>query len=128
MLPQSFLNNVYTSTRLRQTIAIGFKYSGGIFVAINAPRIEPKNDNGNNLPTIFKSTFFERKKDNVDVNDPKEEASLFVPSAMDGGIPVASRAGILMSPPPPTTESINAAKNPKNIKMSKIFKSMLPSL
>lgn len=101
-------------------IASGFKYSGGSFVATNAPIIDKINDNGNSFATILKSTLRERINEIADVNDPNDDASLLVPNAIEGGIPVASNAGILISPPPPTTESINAAKNPKIIKMSKI--------
>ena len=40
-------------------------------------------------------------------------ANLFVATAADGLNPVNIKAGKEISPPPPTTESINAAKNPK---------------
>jgi hypothetical protein len=40
------------------------------------------------------------------------EQNLFVPSAIWGGTPAASRAGTVMSPPPPAIESIMAAMNP----------------
>ena len=101
-------------------IASGFKYSGGSFVAVNAPMIDKINESGNSFATILKSTLRERINEIADVNDPKDEASLFVPSDREGGIPVASNAGILISPPPPTTDSINAARKPKMIKMSNI--------
>lgn len=106
-------------------IASGFKYSGGNFVATNAPIIDKINESGKSFATILKSTLRERIKEIADVNDPNDDASLLVPSAIDGGMPVASNAGILINPPPPTTESINAAKKPKIIKMSNICISIL---
>ncbi len=62
------------------------------------------------------------------VNDPIVPASLFVATAADGLNPVNIKAGSEISPPPPTTESIKAAKNP-NINNSKIIdKSMSNSI
>jgi len=47
------------------------------------------------------------------VNEPIVPANLFVATAADGGRPTNIRAGKEISPPPPTTESINAARKPK---------------
>ena len=44
------------------------------------------------------------------VSDPNELANLLVPSANEGGIPIANKAGVEIRPPPPTTASIKAAK------------------
>lgn len=43
------------------------------------------------------------------VSDPNELANLLVPSANEGGIPIANKAGVEIRPPPPTTASIKAA-------------------
>ena len=102
------------------TMIIGFKSAGGNTVAVNAPNIEAAKDNGNNFPTIWKSTLPDLMKEIVDVNEPNELASLLVPKAMAGGIPVASRAGVDISPPPPTTASMKAAKKPNAIIMINI--------
>ena len=47
------------------------------------------------------------------VNDPIVPANLLVATAADGGRPTNISAGNEISPPPPTTESINAARKPK---------------
>lgn len=85
---------------VNMTMTTGFKSSEGKNVAILAPPIANKNTNGNNFPTIFKSTFPERKKRNALVKDPNALANLFVPNAVEGGIPTASNAGMDIKPPP----------------------------
>jgi len=45
------------------------------------------------------------------------DASLLVATAAAGFIPVNKRAGNAIKPPPPTTESMNAAKKPNTIKI-----------
>lgn len=57
------------------------------------------------------------------VSDPIVPASLFVATAVEGGSPTNIRAGSEIKPPPPTTESIKAAKKPKRRSISKMFKS-----
>ena len=57
------------------------------------------------------------------VRDPIVPASLFVATAVEGGSPTNIRAGSEINPPPPTTESINAAKKPKRRSISKILRS-----
>lgn len=57
------------------------------------------------------------------VSDPIVPASLFVATAVEGGSPTNMRAGSEMRPPPPTTESINAAKKPKRRRISKTLRS-----
>lgn len=57
------------------------------------------------------------------VNDPIVPANLFVATAADGGRPTNISAGKEISPPPSTTESINAARKPKKIRMGKMFTS-----
>ena len=49
------------------------------------------------------------------VKDPMELANLFVAIAADGESPENNKAGMEIRPPPPTTESMNAARKPKNI-------------
>ena len=49
------------------------------------------------------------------VNEPIVPANLLVAIAADGGNPVNKRAGNAIKPPPPTTESIKAARKPKMI-------------
>ena len=75
---------------------------------------------GNSFMTSLKFIFPALIKVRVLVKDPIELASLFVARAVEGGSPVNSRAGIEMSPPPPTTESMNAAIKPASIKNSKV--------
>lgn len=99
------------------TITSGFKTSDGKKVAKLAPPTANINTNGNNLNTIFLSTFPDFKNLIALVNEPNALANLFVPNANDGGIPIAKSAGIDIKPPPPTTASINAAKKPKLIIM-----------
>jgi hypothetical protein len=101
-------------------IIIGFSSSGGSTVAVTAPMIDAANDSGKSLPTTLKSTFPDRMKEIVEVSEPNELASLLVPSAVAGCIPTASNAGVEISPPPPTTASINAARNPKKIIINNI--------
>ncbi|BCC51514.1 hypothetical protein bcgnr5414_07870 [Bacillus cereus] len=48
---------------------------------------------------------------------PIVDANLFVATALAGFNPVNNKAGKAINPPPPTTESINAATNPKTIKI-----------
>lgn len=57
------------------------------------------------------------------VRDPIVPASLFVATAVEGGSPTNISAGSEINPPPPTTESINAAKKPKRRRISKILRS-----
>jgi hypothetical protein len=54
------------------------------------------------------------------VKDPIVPASLLVASAAEGEIPVNNKAGMEIKPPPPTTESMNAAINPASTKNSKV--------
>lgn len=82
----------------------------------------PKKERGNNFINDFTSRCPERKNMKLLVKEPIELANLFVASAAVGEMPVNKRAGNVMSPPPPTTESTNAAKNPKTIKMSKMVR------
>ncbi len=49
-------------------------------------------------------------------------------TALAGFSPVNNKAGKAMSPPPPTTESINAATNPKTIKIINIDGSKYKSI
>lgn len=53
------------------------------------------------------------------VSDPIVPANLFVATAAEGGRPTNIRAGKEIRPPPPTTESINAAKKPKEVRSLK---------
>jgi hypothetical protein len=48
------------------------------------------------------------------VNTPIVPANLFVAKAAAGGRPKNKRAGVEIKPPPPTTESMNAAKKPNS--------------
>ena len=50
-----------------------------------------------------------RKKCQVAAAEPKVDCSLLVPSASCGGSPQPNRAGTVISPPPPATESMNPA-------------------
>ena len=52
------------------------------------------------------------------VKEPIDPANLFVATAAAGDRPVNNNTGKVISPPPPTTESINAAKNPNTIKVN----------
>lgn len=99
----------------------GFKICAGNIVAKLAPPAANINTNGNNLSTIFKSTLPERINLIALVSDPNELANLLVPSANEGGIPIANKAGVEIRPPPPTTASIKAAKNPNAIIINIIF-------
>lgn len=101
----------------------GFKTEAGKKEAKLAPPTAAKKTNGKSLPTIFKSTLPERINLIALVKEPNELASLFVPSAVAGGRPMASRAGVDIKPPPPTTASINAAKNPNTIMINISVKS-----
>jgi hypothetical protein len=56
--------------------------------------------------------------------EPMEAATLLVPRTVTGGSPVHIRAGMVMSPPPPTAASINAPKKPKRAKNPIISKSI----
>ena len=51
------------------------------------------------------------------VREPIDPTNLFVATADAGVIPVNNKAGKAISPPPPTTESINEAKNPNKIQI-----------
>lgn len=84
------------------------------------------NIKGNSLPTIFKSTLPDRINFNALVSEPNELANLLVPNATAGGIPMANKAGVEINPPPPTTESIKAARNPNT--MTTIIKVMSHSM
>lgn len=90
----------------------GFSNCAGSIVAKYAPPTEATSTKGNNFATIFKSTLPDLTNLIVLVNVPIELANLFVPNATAGGSPIANSAGVEIKPPPPTTESINAAKKP----------------
>lgn len=81
-----------------------------------APSIAPIKVKGNSLETNLKFTFPDRINEMVLISDPIELASLLVAIAVEGGRPVNNKAGIEINPPPPTTESIKAAKNLKQLK------------
>jgi hypothetical protein len=100
---------------INRTKIIGFNNSGETKLTIQAPSREPMKINGKSFETSLKSTLPERMKAMVLVKDPMELANLFVAIAADGESPENNKAGIEIRPPPPTTESMNAAKNPKNI-------------
>lgn len=65
-------------------ITNGFNSSAGRNVATLAPHIAKINTNGNNFPTIFKSTLPDLKKRNALVSEPNELANLLVPNAIAG--------------------------------------------
>ena len=65
-------------------ITNGFKSSAGRNVATLAPHIAKINTNGNNFPTILKSTLPDLKKRNALVSEPNELANLLVPNAIAG--------------------------------------------
>ena len=56
---------------------------------------------------------------------PMTAAALFVPSTSRSGSPVIISAGIEISPPPPTTASMNAEKKPMMQMKSSISKPMI---
>lgn len=114
---------VYVATAIKSISTSGFSTSGDIKCTNHAPNIEPKNTSGKYLPTILKSMFPERKNEIVLVRDPIDPASLFVAIAVDGDKPVNIKAGIEIKPPPPTTESINAAKKPNATNNKSVYKS-----
>lgn len=64
---------------------------------------------GNKKATIFLFTFPDCKNEMVLVHVPKVEANLLIPNACTGENPTNRRDGIIMRPPPPTTESIKEA-------------------
>ena len=76
----------------------GFKICAVNIVAKLAPPAANINTNGNNLSTIFKSTLPERINLIALVSDPNELANLLVPSANEGGIPIANKAGVEIRP------------------------------
>ena len=59
------------------------------------------------------------------VHAPMTAAALFVPSTSRSGSPVIISAGIEISPPPPTTASMNAEKKPMMQMKSSISKPMI---
>ncbi len=52
-----------------------------------------------------------------EVKLPNEDCSLFVPSAIMGGIPAFNKTGSVINPPPPATESTQPAIIPADRKM-----------
>ena len=76
----------------------GFKICAGNIVAKLAPPAANINTNGNNLSTIFKSTLPERINLIALVSDPNELANLLVPSANEGGIPIANKLVLKLGP------------------------------
>lgn len=109
------------ATVINKTNTKGFSTSEDICLTIKAPTRDPINVKGNNLDTKRKSTLPDLINEIVLVSDPIELANLLVAIAVDGGSPVNNRAGIEISPPPPTTESINEARKPAAIKKSKVY-------
>lgn len=118
----NLFNNVKINTDESATIIIGFNTCDGIIVAIKAPLADAKNTKPNNFTTTLKSTLPDLKNLIALVNEPNELANLLVPNAIDGGKPIANNAGVEIKPPPPTTESINAAIKPKTIMIRIIVK------
>ncbi len=53
----------------------------------------------------------------TDVKEPIVPANLFVAIAAAGFKPANNNAGKPINPPPPTTESMKAAKNPKSTRI-----------
>ncbi len=101
----------------------GFDICDGTIVAIYAPHADAKNTKPNNLATTNKSTLPDLINFIILVKEPNELANLFVPKATDGGRPIANNnAGVEIKPPPPTTESINAAIKPNKIMIIIIVK------
>ena len=98
----------------------GFNICDGTIVAIYAPHADAKIQNQIiwqqhiNPPDLINFIAL--------VKEPNELANLFVPKATDGGRPIANNAGVEIKPPPPTTESINAAIKPKKIMIIIIVK------
>src|SRR5699024_8036411 len=97
-----------TSTR-------GFRTSPGSLTAIKAPAIETRTLTGNNFIILLKSTFLDLRNFMELVNDPNADASLLVPRAVAGDMPVARRAGMDIRPPPPTAASMQAAMKPSTM-------------
>ncbi|CEF81315.1 conserved hypothetical protein [Staphylococcus aureus] len=121
-MPQSFLSNVNINTDESAIMIKGFNICDGTIVAIYAPHADAKNTKPNNLATTYKSTLPDLINFIALVKEPNELANLFVPKATDGGRPIANNAGVEIKPPPPTTESINAAIKPNKIMIIIIVK------
>ena len=73
----------------------------------------------------FMSTLPLRMKEIKLVQAPMTAAALFVPSTWRSGSPVIINAGIEISPPPPTTASMNAEKKPMMQMKSSISKPII---
>jgi len=74
------------------------------------PTQEPIKEAINKGLMSFQLIFFLRKSTQLAVPEPIAPCSLFVPSAINGGMPVSIKAGIVSSPPPPAKVSRNPAK------------------
>src|SRR5699024_5403163 len=77
-----------------------------------APAIETRTLTGNNYIILLKSTFLDLRNFMELVNDPNEDASLLVPSAVAGDMPVARTAAMDIRLPPPTSTSMQSAMKP----------------
>lgn len=91
---------------------IGFSVSPGIRETKNAPNAENTMAHGNKRSTISVCTAPDLWNTKLLTSVVNVLPSLFVPSAVAGGKPTASNAGIESTPPPPTTASANAAAKP----------------
>ena len=96
------------------TTTKGRRISDGIMRTASTPIPEPISEIGNSRLISHISTLPDFTKVTKLVSAPITAAALFVPSTVTGGSPVHISAGIEISPPPPTTESINDAIKPKN--------------
>jgi len=107
-------------TRINITTTSGFKKEEGIKVIVYEPSADPTIESGNRMETSFIFILPDNKKVNELVIEENVLASLLVPNATVGGNPTNRSAGREINPPPPTTESTNAATNPATIKKMSI--------
>ena len=103
------------------TTTSGRRNSDGIWRTASTPTAEPTSEIGKSRRMSQPSTLPERTNVTKLVNAPMTAATLLVPSTVRGGRPVHISAGIEMSPPPPTTESMKAAMKPKNTRKPSVL-------
>ena len=94
------------------TTTSGRSTSGEICRTTSTPAAEPTSESGNRRRMSQPFTRPERTNVTKLASAPITAAALFVPSARCGGKPIKSSAGSEIRPPPPTTESMNAAQKP----------------